>query len=161
MTQCHPVNISAVATDEARAIDAVRARLRELGWTQAKLQDEAPAAEATIRDFLTGKRWPRDQTLDRIDGALGWPLGSIAGIAEGAPIPRTEDLRPAYSATGPGIHSVGRDLDSIVVVMPDGWRDGLSDLEAAEIEAKVKLEALRLARELRADRTRREEPAQQ
>jgi transcriptional regulator with XRE-family HTH domain len=51
------------------------------GMTLQNLADEAGVFVGTVRDFLSGGRWPRARSLWKIEDALGWQRGRIATIA--------------------------------------------------------------------------------
>lgn len=63
----------------ARAV--VEDALRAAGMTYANFADEAGLSVDTVRDFITGQRWPRARKQWQMEDALGWPRGRIDTIA--------------------------------------------------------------------------------
>jgi transcriptional regulator with XRE-family HTH domain len=59
--------------------------MRELGWSDGRLAEEAGLSFNTVAEFLAGKRdWPRSSTRRAIEGALGWAPGALERIASGS-----------------------------------------------------------------------------
>lgn len=52
--------------------------MKELGLTVAELAAKAGVDPGTVRGLITGRRWLREDTRERITTALGWPRGEIA-----------------------------------------------------------------------------------
>ena len=73
-----------VGDGRALALNVVRERMR-----RRKLYDGTALAKAaglnadTANDFLSGKRWPRRDTLTKIEAALGMETGEIAALNDG------------------------------------------------------------------------------
>lgn len=65
------------------------------GWNNARMATEAGVDPGTLGDFLAGNRWPKSPTRGRVEAALGWAPGTIAGIVAGLEPPavggETED----------------------------------------------------------------------
>ena len=61
-----------------RAGRAVEARLDELGLSLPKAARAAGIHPNTLRRFLHGENWPKQETMTRLAGVLGWPAGEIA-----------------------------------------------------------------------------------
>ena len=65
--------------------EAVRDRMRVLGWSDAQLANEAGLSYNAVREFLTGKRdWPRARSRKLMEDALGWSGGAFERLAAGA-----------------------------------------------------------------------------
>lgn len=111
------------------------ARARCLGLTQSEVARRAEVAGDAMSKLVTGKRWPRPHTLDRIDAALAWPRGTIAGIAAGAdPVPfitRSVDSEQIVSGQG-----------RFVFNLPAGWDHGMSELERLSALRRAEAAAL-------------------
>lgn len=73
--------------DLRAAAVAVEAAAGEKGWNTKDLAGAADVDPATVADFLRASRWPRNVTRAAIEKALGWPVGSIAQIAQGGAAP--------------------------------------------------------------------------
>lgn len=88
--------------------DAVRRRLLELDWSQADLAREAGVNANTITAIIKYGRWPKDETREKIEKALGWPKGRIEelatigerGVSVTPPIAQTDES-PSVSGTPP------------------------------------------------------------
>lgn len=73
------------------AAGAVRRGLRDLGARrQADMAAKAGIDVQTLRDFLSGRRWPQYRTLEKLENALGWEPGAIRRIADVADIAAKE-----------------------------------------------------------------------
>ncbi|SOJ56990.1 hypothetical protein MSIMFB_04468 [Mycobacterium simulans] len=64
----------------ARAGAAVAARREELRLSKRELAKRGVANQGTLIDFEKGRRWPRTQTRDKLEDALGWPRGTITRL---------------------------------------------------------------------------------
>ena len=47
------------------------------GMTPGELASRAGVDERTIYSLLNGRRWPSKENRDRIEQALGWPVGEL------------------------------------------------------------------------------------
>ena len=57
-------------------------RRAELGLTQEKVAQRADIALRTVANFESQGRWPSKRTRERIEEAVGWPLGTIERLAD-------------------------------------------------------------------------------
>lgn len=121
-----------MSQDAAR--EAVRDELATRGWDRARFGREAGVDPATLRDFLSGARWPRPATLTKYDRALGWEPGTLDRIARGAAEAPVSDLG----------HTAGVLLD-----MDESAYADLDPSEREEAIAAAKLAFTRTAREIR------------
>jgi DNA-binding transcriptional regulator YiaG len=80
----------------ARAGAAVAARRSELGYSPHRLENDQIASEAVLCGFERGEIWPAGTTRAKLEGYLRWPVGTIAGIRHGAPIPEDDTAEIAY-----------------------------------------------------------------
>lgn len=117
------------------AREAVLNELGTRGLDRTYLATEANVDPATLRDFLNGTRWPRPATLTKLDRALGWEPGTLAGIARGAP------------AVSGGDHT-----DGVLLDMDEAAYADLTPSEREEAVAAAKLAFTRTAREIRTTR---------
>ena len=67
-----------------RAARAVSRRIDELGLTVPKAARIAGVHPNTLRRFLHAEHWPKRDTLERVNKALGWPIGEIGRRATDA-----------------------------------------------------------------------------
>ena len=51
--------------------------MNELRVSVATLARQAQIDETTIRALLSGSRWPRTSSSERLERALGWPPGAL------------------------------------------------------------------------------------
>jgi hypothetical protein len=72
---------------QRRASDAVAAWLAKQRRNPAWLVAETGVDPGTIGDFLNGLRWPKLGTQGKIEGAIGWPPGTIRQIGNGGAPP--------------------------------------------------------------------------
>ncbi len=77
--------------------EQIKARRRELGWTQLQLADRVGISMAAISVIEVGKRQPRDRTVQKISGALAMALDASANGA-----PRRPPTAEPDAATGTG-----------------------------------------------------------
>lgn len=91
----------------------------------------------TVGDFLNGTRWPQAVTRAKLEEAVDWPTGSIAAIADGAPVPE----------------SVGAVADAprgaVLLDLPAEVTEGMSPMEREELIATLKARAFEKAAEIR------------
>ncbi len=73
---------------------AVAARRAELDLTQRGLARDGIVAGATLIALEKGRRWPRNATLGKLEGALGWQPGTLNQLREEAAA-ATSDAVPA------------------------------------------------------------------
>lgn len=73
------------------AAAAVADAMESAGWTPQLLADAAMVDVTAVRDFISGRRWPRVKTRNSIERALEWPVGRIAQIAAGQARSRPRD----------------------------------------------------------------------
>jgi len=78
--------------DQRRASLAVGDALALRGGNNASLTRDAHVDKDTVGKFLDGTSWPRRATLAKIEGALGWAVGTTTGIAEGRMKPPSEAI---------------------------------------------------------------------
>ena len=73
-----------MATDEGRkaARLAVARELARRSSDATKLAVSAGVHPQTVQALINGTRWPSLRTLGKLDAALGWPAGTLNGIAE-------------------------------------------------------------------------------
>lgn len=128
-----------------RAHAAIRKRLQDLNWSQARLARESGVDPNTLSDFLMGRSWPRPTTQRNLEAALSWPDGSIEAVAEGTStligdnlVTRSDDSLRVASAT-----------PNVVIDWPPGAFDGMSPVEIEEAIAAAKQAGLKAAREIR------------
>ena len=65
--------IRAVARTEIA--DAIRARLSELGWKQARLARECSVSPSAVSRWLSGEREPGKEQIRKLVAVLGIPAG--------------------------------------------------------------------------------------
>lgn len=83
------------------AANAVRRGLRDLGArTQLEMAGKAGIDVQTLRDFLSGRRWPQYRTLDKLEDALGWEPGHIRRTADLADIATAQAFRRKLDGDG-------------------------------------------------------------
>lgn len=85
------------------AVRRVRAIMAANGWTIEDVSLASPISADTIRGFLTGRRWPKIMSQNRLEDAVGLPRGEIARLAH-VPEPEPsgdEPLTPAAAAVAP------------------------------------------------------------
>lgn len=116
-----------MSRDDARI--AVRKRLVDMGLNQRQLAQSAGLTEDTVSDFVSGKRWPRPETMAAIENALDWPLGKIEELAFG----------PA---------TVGPTGERPLMSISKAAQDGLSDAQEAELAARMEAMAWAYRREV-------------
>lgn len=117
------------------ARDAVRTHMETHGMSQRQLAHLAGVDPGTLRDFLSGARWPISATLTKLDAALHWEPGTIAGIARGTTV-----------VSGAG-HT-----DGVLLDMDESAYSDLTPSEREEAIAAAKLAFTRTAREIRRSR---------
>jgi transcriptional regulator with XRE-family HTH domain len=126
--------------------DAVRRRLLELDWSQADLAREAGVNANTITAIIKYGRWPKDETREKIEKALGWPKGRIEELAtigeRGVNV--TEPIRQTDESP-----SASGDQPLVLAGWPPGTFEGMTDIEREEWIARTKAAGLQIARELR------------
>lgn len=78
--------------DHAKVAAAVIAARDATNMTQDDFCVMAGISVSTLRDLeqATGRR-TRQSTLARLEAALGWQAGTIAKIAQGEPVPATQE----------------------------------------------------------------------
>lgn len=86
--------------DNAVAIESIRRRLAQSGWSPGQLARQAEVAENTVRRMLDGKAWPVASTLSKLERALAWPPGRIEELAEGNYVEDQEAATAAASILG-------------------------------------------------------------
>lgn len=86
----------------ARAV--VEDALRAVGMTYANFADEAGLSVDTVRDFITGQRWPRARKQWQMEDALGWPRGRIDTIAREYDVVTDERIQSAGMSDRPPGH---------------------------------------------------------
>ncbi len=79
------------AQQRARAGRAVQEEMDRQGLTLQRLAEMSRVAPVTLRDLISGKRWPWASKRQAIEASLGWEPGRIAQIArEPAALPVLE-----------------------------------------------------------------------
>lgn len=123
-------------TDTRQAArDAIRRRMSAKGWNPSDLAREAGLTLSTVTELLSGVRWSRGRSLAAIDSALGWPPGTVEGIALGG--------------TAPDVSPVEETLAGVLLdVSADVYRD-LTPAERDEAISAAKLTFLERARQIR------------
>lgn len=116
---------------------AVTAEMSHRGWNIADLKDAAQVDPGTIADFLEGNRWPQIKTLGKIERAVGWSAGTIAGMLAGAPGPTV------------GGHTQDREAEEATLRFrrPDGISDEKWEQLKAEAEGIIEWTIDRASRE--------------
>jgi len=117
---------------------AVLAELAARRWNNTRLAREAGADIATISDFLSGARWPKSPTQGKVESALGWPPGTIAGVAAG--------LEPP-SVGGPDDDAAESEQDSLLYRRPDGLTDEEWDRVRREAREYIEWQIEKASRE--------------
>jgi transcriptional regulator with XRE-family HTH domain len=127
--------------------ESIGARLADLGWSNARLAEEAGLAFNTVSEFMRGSRdWPRASTRHAMERALGWSPGAMERIATGALAPEEHQalIRSADStANSAASHR-------IVFEFPQEVTEGATPAALAEAEAQARVAFLRTLRESRA-----------
>lgn len=72
-----------IERSKAEVAALVKARMKELGMTQGRLQAAAKVDPKTLRALLDGERWPQEENRLKFEKALGWQVGSIQEIRAG------------------------------------------------------------------------------
>lgn len=125
--------------------EAVRDRMRVLGWSDARLAHEAGLSYNAVREFLTGKRdWPRARSRKLMEDALGWSGGTFERLAAGGD--------PGHVATSTPLRSevAGSLTVEVVIGFPADLLEGTSELARAEARARAEAAYLRTLLEHRA-----------
>lgn len=73
-----------------RAGTAVEEARNAANMTRGDLADQAGVSIDTIRDLVSGKRWPWPGSRQRIEQALHWPPGRLTQIATGDTTPHAQ-----------------------------------------------------------------------
>lgn len=116
------------------ARQAVRDALATANRSNAQLARDAGVDVGTINDFTAGLRWPRLNTLMKLDKALGWSVGTIDRLSRGGEV------------------SVSAQEDALPGVLLDLSPDVYGDLDPAEREEAIsaaKVTFLERARQIR------------
>lgn len=79
-----------IDVDVARAGAAVAERREELGHPRRRLEAEGVIGQQALADFESGRGWPSDEVLARLEQFLHWPAGTIAAVRAGSPAPEDE-----------------------------------------------------------------------
>lgn len=118
-------------TDEGRkaARLAVAREVARMGTDGTKLAVNAGVHPQTVQALLAGTRWPSLRTLGKLDAALGWPAGTLNGIAE-------EDVAPADETVSAPVDD-GR---SLMFMRPPGVSD--DDWDRIRTESRDHIEWL-------------------
>lgn len=104
--------------------ERIKAALRERGWTQQQLADEAGVALATVNNFLRGVSVPQFEKLAAIQQALGVE-GDAGTTAESYPedVKRFLLMMGAYLSLLPEeerLERIGQIVREIVASGPNG-----------------------------------------
>lgn len=83
-----------------RARRNVRVLMVEKFRTQAKMAKASGVDAGTLSDFLSGKRWPHPETLDRLEHALDLTADTIQGWADGREPESSQDVPDHASLAG-------------------------------------------------------------
>jgi hypothetical protein len=75
-----------VKSGQERAAEAVENRRAALGLRQTDLGVDA----STYRTFIKGRHWPNTRSRAKIEEALGWKAGHIAGLLDNTASTSTE-----------------------------------------------------------------------
>ncbi len=67
------------------------ARREELGYSVRRLSDDGVISHGDLEDFERGGSWPGESTREKVEHALRWPPGTIAGVARGGEVPEDDD----------------------------------------------------------------------
>lgn len=121
--------------DQARSL--VIAEISRQGISQRKVAEEAGIDIGTLGDFLSGTRWPRPATLEKIERYFRWKAGTLENTARGLPV---EPTPPDVSAGG------------VLLDVSDSAFDGLTADEREEVILATKVALLQKAREIRQSR---------
>lgn len=133
-------------------------RAVEARWTRSAFAARAAIDPGTLGDFLDGKRWPQGGNRTKIENALDWPIGAIADMADGLPVPQA--LRrggdPVVTSRNPAPeaevdrHPVGGEDEAASYVAGGDRvdRPSLSDMTLAELAAEQRRIADEMTRRL-------------
>ncbi|WP_251854856.1 helix-turn-helix domain-containing protein [Enterococcus italicus] len=77
-------------------IENVKELLRERGWTQEKLGDEARLRQETISYLLRGKNIPTLETVDKLSAAF--KVSTVELLTDGRLVDRTKEPNVPYTA---------------------------------------------------------------
>lgn len=105
--------------------------------SQAELTRIAGVDTGTLGEFLSTKRWPGTATRGKVERALGWPAGTISGIAEGQAPPPLDD--PVSEDTDTG--------GSLLYRRPEGLTDDEWDRLRNDAREYIEWQISRAARE--------------
>lgn len=121
--------------DYDKAREVVRAALRARSIEPTRLAREAKLDPSTVLDFLSGDRWPRSNSLGKIEEYFDWAPGYLDRVARGME-------EPTVGASAQAAAGILLDIDASAL-------DGLSLEERDEVVTAAKLRALQVAREIR------------
>ncbi|MGE2717278.1 FHA domain-containing protein [Mycolicibacterium litorale] len=79
-----------IDVDVARTGAAVADRREELGHPRRRLDADGVIDQQALADFESGRVWPSDDVLARLEQFLKWPPGTIAAVRAGKPVPEDE-----------------------------------------------------------------------
>lgn len=102
--------------------------MAELGINQRGIAERAALTADTVSDFVSGKRWAREDTIAKVEAALEWPPGEIERLASDEPV----------SPTG----------DSALMSIPAEAVAGMTSAQLAELRARIESEAWAYRREV-------------
>lgn len=92
---------------DADAATAFIARRIELGLTQEQVRDLTGLSVSSLIDFEKCRSWPREQTLQKLEDAVGWPPGALRAIRAGKPAPgQSPEPDPAAQIVVDALRSV-------------------------------------------------------
>lgn len=96
-----------------------------LGLGSGEFADMAGISRSTLLRLETGKGVPTIKTLTGTERAIGWPMGTLRAIADGADAPEPTDTRVLTITRPPGLDDPG-----VLDRLPEEIRQ---ELEAGDI----------------------------
>jgi transcriptional regulator with XRE-family HTH domain len=112
----------------------VRARLRELKWTQTKLSEASGVSEGSISNLLNQKSVPETSTVERIADALGISRQVLLGFL-------TQEYQGTVS--DPDIDPSAMYIARRLTRLPDYLRDTAIDAVSGVLDSFIKMAEVR------------------
>jgi transcriptional regulator with XRE-family HTH domain len=71
----------------SRVGQSIEGRRLQLGMSKAELARRAHLSESTVHKAISGSLQLGEDSLRKLDGALGWPTGTLEAVLDGADPP--------------------------------------------------------------------------
>ncbi len=119
-----------------RAGAAAAARRRELDISQRSLAADGIINAGALIAFEKGRSWPRERTRAKLEQVLQWPVGTIARVRRGEPVPgeASRQVPPSDGASADGAAPDGSAslIAQAVVAAVDGCSLAIAALPPAD-----------------------------